>query len=59
MPRTTLQRQASNSAPTVVEDAKTKFLDLKPKIDELKEKNASDPTDKIAKRESEMGHDSE
>ena len=38
MPRTTLQRQTSSSAPTVVEDAKTKFLDLKPKIDELKEK---------------------
>ena len=38
MPRTTLQRQNATSAATVVEDAKTKFLELKPRIDELKQK---------------------
>ena len=38
MPRTTLQRQNATSAATVVEDAKTKFLELKPAIDELKQK---------------------
>lgn len=37
MPRT-LQRQNSTSTATVVEDAKTKFLELKPAIDELKQK---------------------
>ncbi len=37
MPRT-LQRQNSNSASTVLEDEKTKFLELKPSIDELKQK---------------------
>ena len=38
MPRTTLQRQNATSATTVVEDAKTKFLELKPALDELKQK---------------------
>ena len=37
MPRT-LQRQDSTSASTVLDDAKTKFLELKPAIDELKQK---------------------
>lgn len=37
MPRT-LQRQDSTSTSTVLDDAKTKFLELKPAIDELKQK---------------------
>ena len=34
----TLQRQNATSASTVLEDAQTKFLELKPAIDELKQK---------------------
>ena len=37
MPRT-LQRQNSTASATVLEDAKSKFLELKPAITELKEK---------------------
>lgn len=37
MPRT-LQRQNAISASNVLDDAKTKFLELKPAIDELKQK---------------------
>lgn len=38
MPRTTLQRQNATSSSTVLDDSKTKFLELKPTIDELKQK---------------------
>lgn len=37
MPRT-LQRQTTTSASTVLDEAKSKFLQLKPSIDELKQK---------------------
>ena len=37
MPRT-LQRQNATSAATVLDEAKSKFLELKPAIDELKQK---------------------
>ena len=37
MPRT-LQRQTTTSASTVLDEAKSKFLQLKPTIDELKQK---------------------
>ena len=37
MPRT-LQRQSSTSASTVLDEAKSKFLQLKPAIEELKQK---------------------
>ena len=37
MPRS-LRRQHTTAAATVLEDAKTKFLQLKPAIDELKQK---------------------
>lgn len=38
MPRTTLQRQNATSASTVLDEAKSKFLELKPVIDEIKAK---------------------